>query len=830
MFNGFKMVKTRVKNSIMQRDLRGEESISLIHSEIPSHLWSQISKTNPQTAAFASFLRGEIPDVKYYPSLTPEEYLKLHNVAVEKGWLDADLVKIEQPESKVRGKKGESAADRIRRQNSERLFDDKLKNFLQSSSVPTSTVEFRVVYLMREASQLLRQPEANQEKLYDLALSLLKLPIDEINNVNLKEDFLLFRSQFLEKLNFDIMYALEFYSHLLANPSYIDILPRKSSYALRPNQKKMINAFMKNEPVLLLNRASLGAGKTIATVKLAVDLFQKAIDKVVIFCCASLAIRLNVAQMAAATQVPFALYQKKGFLYPPYIAQDLKPGEKASVNLVITDYENVKHFLESEHGDFVLILDEPTIGADQPNDRRVYMMIDILFNYAPEQTALVSGTLPPYENFREFYDRIRTRQEYPDSPVIEIKDLSSTLGCDLIRPNDTYYVPENLAAIKNEQEAASMLQMVLDNLIENPLLTRFHNFRRLFSLLQFLEENDEISEYDEYDEVFLDPKNWKQEVASKVVRLYLESFFETPSVIPAACAPELIPNDQKVDFNRILTREAHRMVGGCLVVSMQPLQTTYNYVKPLIENYARRIMQQNKMTQEDLEGDLEDYGWELLSREVLKAPVVTKDNLVLQERVQARADDEGRGGSSRTFRHGKIFEGDVDVSITWGFPEELQINSPTHQRLFSPTRTYSEKKKVSPVTYEDLPDSAAINTDLLVLLAMGIGVYDESLPSSYLDSVINLATQGKISFLFSNLDISYGVTIPLNRLIIDDDSIVHNSSTSTMIQLLGRIGRLGRMALIYTRGDALEDKFNDVLKGHQDLTEQENILLTMQKF
>lgn len=823
------MVKTRVKNSIMQRNLRGEESVSLIHSEIPSHLWSQISKTNPQTAAFASFLRGEIPDVKYYPSLTPEEYLKLRNVAIEKGWLDADLIKFESSGVKTRGKKTENAADRIRRQNSERLFEEKLKNFLQSSNVPVSAVEFRVVYLMREAAQLLRNPEANQEKLYDLALSLLKLPIEEILNVNLKADFLLFQKQFLQKLNFNIMHALEFYPQLLANPSYMDILPRKSSYSLRPNQKKMVETLLRKTPVLLLNRDSLGAGKTVAATKLAIELYQQNIDKMVIFCCASLAIRINVAQMAAATQVPFALYQNNGFLYPPYIAQDLKPGEKASVKLLITDYENVKHFLETESGNFVLILDEPTIGADRPGDRRIHMMIDVLFNYAPEQTALVSGTLPSYEDFKEFYDSIRTRQDYPNSPVVEIKGSGSSLGCDLIRPNDTYYVPENLAAVKNTSAAADLLQMVLDNLRENPLLTRFHNFRRLFSLIHFLETNEDVEEYDDYDELFLNPANWKQEVASRVVRLYLESFLETPSIIPTACAPEVIPDDQKIDFNRILTREANRMLGGCLVVSSDPLQTAYNYAGPLVKQYAKRKMYENKITEDELETDLENYGWELLGKEVLKPPVVTQDYLVLQERVQARDGDEGRG-NSRTFRHGKMFEGEVDVSVSWGFPEELQINSPAHQRLYSATRSYNDKKRVTPVIYDDLPQSSAINTDLLVFLAMGIGIYDEQLPSSYLDAVINLATQGKISFLFSNLDISYGVTIPLNRLIIEDDEIVETGSTATMIQLLGRIGRLGRMALVYTRGNALENKFNNVLEGHQDMTEKENILLAMEKF
>lgn len=817
------MVKKRVKASIIQRDIRGEESISLVHNEIPSHLWSQISKYNPQVAAFASFLRGDVPDVASFPSLEPNEYLILRNLAIEKGWLDAQPSQIKEEKStKLK------AADRIRIENMKRLFNRKLDSFLKSENLyPTSALDFRVMALMRFAHKLLENPSANEKELYAIALSLLKMPISRTSmNPLLRDDLILFRRQFLEAMEFDIMYALETYPDFALNPPYLDILPLRVSYSLRPNQEKMIDALQSDSPVLVINRGSLNSGKTVAAVKAAVNLHSQGSEKTILFCCVSLAIRVNVAQMAAATQVPFALYQKGSFLYPPYIAQTLGTEKKTFVNLVIVNYEDVKQLLETEYGKFALVLDEPTIGADQPNDPRIHSMVDILLNLAPDQTVLVSGTLPAYDDFREFYDRIRVKAEHPDTPVIEIADTGSALGCDLIRPDKTYYVPENIASVPNVSKAEDILVQVLDELTENPLLTRFHNFRRFFSLLDFIENDDRIDEYDELDRAFMNPKNWTHEAFAKAVRVYLTNLLKYPETIPDACKPEPVPESQQLNFDRILTSEAHRLFGGCLVVSSDPLNTAFDYATPLVSRYGR--MEAAKYKEEPEAFD--EYGWELLEREVVKEPVVEQDVLVLQERVKASESDLERGGSSRSFRHGKVADVEVEMTITWGFPKFLQINSAEHQQVYNPRRVISRKDYISPVTFEDLPTSSAINADLLVLLAMGIGVYDESLPNSYLDAVINLATQGKISFLFSNLDISYGVTIPLNRLIINDDDIVDSASTSTMIQLLGRIGRLGRMALIYTRGNNLEEKFNQVLRGEEDYTERDNILKAMEKF
>jgi len=804
------MVKSRVKNIITQREFRGEERISLVHNEIPSHLWSQISTHNPKLEAFAAFLRGDVPQVETFPSIGEEEYQELRNLAIKNGWITGTISKGKETISKAK-----NAKEKIIFENKMRIFKEKLNSFLKNENIIRirTSLEFRVMSFIRYSWSLLQQKKPNENEIYAVAISILKMPISRAEMITpLREDFLNFRKAFLEKINFDWKIAFSKYPDYLTNPPYLDILPLEPSFSLKANQKKMVDVLVSDKPSIIINRSSLGSGKTAGSVKVAIELFQRDKKKTVIFCCASSAIRLNVAQLAVATGLPFAFYQNGAYLYPPYIAQNIKIDEKIFVNLIIVNYQDVKLLLTRELGNYILILDEPTIGADRKDDPRIHLMTELLFEHSPDQTVIISGTLPAYDDFREFYDRIRIKADEPKTQVIEITDKGSSLGCDMIRPDDTYYVPENLA--KNE----AMLNSVLTELRSNPLLTRFHNFRRLLSLMEIIDNDDEIEEMTDFDPYFQNPNNWTQIAAIAAVRQILE---EIPSVsIPAVCAREPIPVDRKVNFNNILTREAYRLTGGCLIVARDPLKVAYEYVSPMVRRYGLEVLRGKDLDVEDVE----DYAWDLLAKEVNKAPLVYQEKRISQERIRATEEDADRGGSSRSFRHGKREEGEVESVISWGFPQSLQINSPAHQTLYRPQATFNREDYVPLVSYDDLPSSSAINNELLVLLAMGIGIYDENLPSSYIEAVIGLSSMGKLSFIFSNLDISYGVTIPLNRLIIADDEVVNEGSTATMIQLLGRIGRMGRTAIIYTRGENLEKKFNDVLRGKKDETEKMNIL------
>lgn len=808
------MVKKTIKNSLVQKNLRGDVSIPTEHPEIPPHIWSTISKYNQYVSSFASFLRGDDVEAEGYPTIGEADYRELHNLAVKNGWIKGEMLELVKPET---GKRM-SNREKIIQENNRRVFQSKIDLFLKNEENVRfkSSLEFRVIGFIRYAQKVLKGK--NEREKYAIAISLLKLPIEETEMLpQLRLDLENFIDYYVETMRFDWRVAFANYPDFLSAPPYLDILPLQPIFKLRPNQIRTTELLTSEEPVIIINRASVGSGKTANVAKTALEFHQRSIKKTLVFCCASSAVRMNVAQLAVATGVPFAFYQNERFTYPPSIAQGLRMGEKQFVNLVIVNYSDVRNLLSRELGNFVLILDEPTIGADRPNDPRTHLMVDLLFGYATPQTVIISGTLPPYSEFKEFYDQI---QSYPGSRIIELTDSGSALGCDMIRPNNTYYEPENQCITKED------LDQILSSLKANPLLTRFHNYRHLLELMNRVDENDEIEEVPDLDDFFLNSKHWNHLAVSRAIVEVLEDLPD--EVVEDICRPEEVPVERILQRERIFQTQAHRLFGGCLVVSSDPLQRAIGFANPLVKGYGVERMRKDSDSDSEIDEqeitDPLEYGWAMLGVEALKAPRVQRDLRVAQERVQMTEEDEERGKTSKSFRHGKMEEGEVDFEVIWGFPKSLQINSPEHQAIYARGARLNRDDYVPLIGYDDLPTSGAIGRELLILLAMGVGIYDEKLPSSYLDSVISLAGLGKLSFIFSNLDISYGVTIPLNRLIIDDDDIILSASTATLIQLLGRIGRLGRTAIIYTFSNLIEEKFNRVLRGIPDLTEKENIL------
>ena len=54
-------------------------------------------------------------------------------------------------------------------------------------------------------------------------------------------------------------------------------------------------------------------------------------------------------------------------------------------------------------------------------------------------------------------------------------------------------------------------------------------------------------------------------------------------IIQKVCTPILSTNT-KYDLSKILTSESYRYLGGCLFVSTDPIKTTYNSSKELLED------------------------------------------------------------------------------------------------------------------------------------------------------------------------------------------------------------------------------------------------------
>ena len=91
------------------------------------------------------------------------------------------------------------------------------------------------------------------------------------------------------------------------------------------------------------------------------------------------------------------------------------------------------------------------------------------------------------------------------------------------------------------------------------------------------------------------------------------------------------------------------------------------------------------------------------------------------------------------------------------------------------------------------------------------------LDKRYLDLVLDMTAEGKLSFLISDDNICYGANYPFSHVVINDD-ICLNHSIGTIFQLLGRAGRVGQSWVAYAHvGSLTTNKIMNYIKGLENL-------------
>lgn len=80
---------------------------------------------------------------------------------------------------------------------------------------------------------------------------------------------------------------------------------------------------------------------------------------------------------------------------------------------------------------------------------------------------------------------------------------------------------------------------------------------------------------------------------------------------------------------------------------------------------------------------------------------------------------------------------------------------------------------------------------LLILLWRGIGIYVKGLPEEYLSLVQSLACSKKLSIVFSDLSLVFGVSMPFRSSVILSDNNNDNLNSMIYHQMAGRAGRRG---------------------------------------
>lgn len=258
----------------------------------------------------------------------------------------------------------------------------------------------------------------------------------------------------------------------------------------------------------------------------------------------------------------------------------------------------------------------------------------------------------------------------------------------------------------------------------------------------------------------------------------------------------------KINLQTMLTTDIGKFVKGCFIFCSDPVTTAFDvYRANFGADVVDKIRLANLLTKYEKEMDNFDKNIKRVESKKDK-PSKNKD---AKNADNAENSNKVNNPINSPTDTSKIISDLMNKKPVWDFPEELQICSTKHL-IKSKCDTKNISHQICP---EDLPKNSNVSTDILTLLASGIAIYSTKSPlldEEYLKTVIMLAKNRLIKFIFTDDSIAYGTNLAISNIVVIDmplynkPSIIELCSVKTILHMLGRIGRFGNsyIATIYT--------------------------------
>lgn len=593
--------------------------------------------------------------------------------------------------------------------------------------------------------------------------------------------------------------------------------------AIKPyeSQVKLMNAIKSTNKGIFSYRAMIGAGKTTIVIALCgyVDILrtlQKANnDKTMmqlIFACSVEPVRHQVCRMAYTQSIPFGI----GNIGEDKVVKIINNYNCKDDNnriLIVCDL-NCAIELLNKSNEYILFVDEPTVGADQPN-HPVTNAISKLMILAPEKTILCSATLPESTEIPSMISYFK--EKHPGAEVTSIYSRESMIGCELINFESYTILPHN------NSKSCEELQIIVNNLKTKPFIDRLYTAPVLYRLRKRFIENG-IPNTVDLECYFSDVSNLTQTNIQKAAIELLEGLlkFNDDNLVTEVCKPlgkieigdsqaplvetkksssgsegfawgdsESEESDQEskgmpYDLNKIFTEQSHRYLGHCLIITKDPVMFAFEKSKELISKCDT-------------------------ASKIISKYMAAKDKFdsLLQKLESIKNEDD------RTKKEQEIKS---ENKLNIDFPPELRVNTLAHIMKYAPHlkdkidyKLVQREHNLETLSFEfNVPDW------VMLLLFAGIGIYqphNKLLNSLYTDCILNMTASGQLAFLISDDSICYGANYPLNHVVIEDE-IAENHSIGTIFQLMGRTGRVGQSWVGYAYiGDKISTKIMNYVRG-----------------
>lgn len=631
----------------------------------------------------------------------------------------------------------------------------------------------------------------------------------------LKEGILKLQENVNKKIN-DSMIEYLFKNPILIVESTAN--SRKKSISLYNEQKllidKVINSVITNKPLLIGNQMPTGTGKTFLAVPLAQKLNSLKKNKTLLFACSNELVNEDIACTALLGD-DLHLWMAKlirdehdvHVLVRPYKrcfpAQWKKVYKTNNQNKIGTIEEQWKFYRENTGKNpdilvadleacYLLLKNASLIGNpfiayidEFISDNNSNELMGKICKYLPKQSVLLSAILPSFDHLSPildyFYQKYDPSQSLSKESIIyRVNTIDVPITCVIIDNNGYLRMPHH--QIKNEKD----LDDLLNEIRSNPRIRRCYTAKHVYFWAKSIEHllddlifskkftnigkinNKDIIEY--AIDILYYWKNsnqfdlWKNDIQS-----YRPRLMNTP------------------DTNKLFTDHTYLYEGKTLYISDDIMNRVDQAINPLFKNCIKwsDILQNIETVEKERLNKLERLENLSFDSKKKKEKNIKSTNFNKLEKERMISDIESS-------------------SIITTIPLEYVLNSKEHFKKFHPNEIkfpphINRYPSMLPESFnEAFDDQSNLN------MSSGIGIYNKQYMTSYQRNLV-MSIYKYLLFMCSGKDIVFGTNLPdlVNIYICKD--FATSQSISTLYQLMGRVGRLGRS---YHANIILEDEIS----------------------
>lgn len=695
-----------------------------------------------------------------------------------------------------------------------------------------------------ELTSLQQVIDTIKDKLTELIIGYNKIILEKKSNPQIAvaciEDLSNWVNQAKNIIDFNAVDIIINKPELIFKTAYDGMLEIKQA-CMYPSQNEIFDFVTTNKKYLALVHTMLGSGKTSMVLPICGWLMstRAQVDTKLIFCCPNEVVLLEVAHMVYGLGIPFGIIiqnstekyleykwssfvdksnpQRSSVLYlcdihvtRILLEERMKCQENRAAYFEANKRDPSRHPLISQRiptvPDYILMGDELTKDADSQTGFMVDSNFSIttetfveIMKIAPPKIILMSATLPTAEQLPEFYGAIN--KNHPDLIIKSFSSSEAKIGCALISHSGELYAPHYGCQTVDE------IKHILSVIQTNPFVGRFYTFEVLLQMIDIFKKLE--LEIPDLSHMFDDPSKATQTNIQKIAYTMLHHLIllEDDDIAINACSNKKIA-DLGVDLNTIFTSDSNRFDKGCLVFSSDPVYTAYTVYRANFDNFIPNSDNSNRNIFQQIRLDT------ILSKYEKEVDAFKKAIQRIENKKDDGAKKQNKENNTKERIKTETWEQTakmLDQVPVWDFPQVFQICSPAHLEKVCHSTSSSMIATVGP---DDLPKDSSVSTDILTMLASGIGIYSTESPeldSSYLNTVLQLAKKGLVKTIFADSSIAYGTNLAVSNIIMIDEpintttkqveSIVDKHSMKTIFQMLGRAGRGGNLsyqAKIYT--------------------------------